>query len=101
MDQDTIYALIPIMAIACGMVAIIAKTVNNMIAARHGYPITGENGTSLARLTDETKRETALLSAENDRLKSALLRVEERVSVLERIATDSPARLAHEIEALR
>lgn len=101
MDQDVIYALIPIMAIACGIVAILARTVNNMVAARYGYPITGENGKALALQNDETLRQNQLLIAENDRLSSAMLRLEERVATLEKIATDPGTRVAREIEALR
>ena len=46
-------------------------------------------------------RETALLSAENEKLKSMICRLEERIAVLERIATDAPHRLSAEIERLR
>lgn len=105
MSQDAIYALIPIMAIACGIVAIIANAVNNMVRAKHGYPLLDENGKlneGGRKLVDgELTRQNELLAGENERLKAQLLRVEERVSVLERIATDQPTRLSHEIEALR
>jgi hypothetical protein len=43
---------------------------------------------------------TALLS-ENSELKAHVRTLEERLKVLERIATDAPARLTAEIEALR
>ena len=78
--------------------------VNNFIRARHGYPVENEWGgtTSLAELDDpEAARHLALLSNENANLKGKLLRIEERVAVLERIVTDKGTRLADEIEALR
>jgi hypothetical protein len=43
----------------------------------------------------------ALLERENAMLRGKLDRLEERTAVLERIATDAPARLTAEIEKLR
>lgn len=71
------------------------------IRARHGYPVENEWGGNVSKLDDELKRQNELLAAENERLKSQVLRVEERVAVLERIATDPGARITKEIEALR
>jgi len=49
----------------------------------------------------EAERKVALLANENTRLTGKLSRLEERVAVLERIATDKGVRLADEIESLR
>lgn len=49
----------------------------------------------------EAKREVALLSSENEGLKGQVGRLEERIAVLERIATDPAERTAREIEHLR
>ena len=46
-------------------------------------------------------RKIALLSSENERLTGQISRLEERIAVLERIATDPAERTAREIEALR
>ena len=46
-------------------------------------------------------RKAELLATENDRLKGQVGRLEERIAVLERIATDPANRTAREIEALR
>ena len=46
-------------------------------------------------------REVELLSAENANLKGQVGRLEERLAVLERIATDPAERTAREIEQLR
>lgn len=46
-------------------------------------------------------REVELLAAENGRLKGQVGRLEERLAVLERIATDPADRTAREIEQLR
>jgi hypothetical protein len=42
-----------------------------------------------------------LLSSENERLNGQVSRLEERIAVLERIATDPATRIANEIERLR
>ncbi|MEO7178417.1 MAG: hypothetical protein ABIW83_06205 [Allosphingosinicella sp.] len=49
----------------------------------------------------EAAREVELLSRENAGLKGQIGRLEERLSVLERIATDPSERTAREIESLR
>jgi hypothetical protein len=49
----------------------------------------------------EAKREVELLSSENAGLKGQVNRLEERIAVLERIATDPAERTAREIERLR
>lgn len=47
------------------------------------------------------KREVELLADENAGLRNQVLRLEERLAVLERIATDPAGRTAREIEQLR
>ena len=49
----------------------------------------------------EAARQVELLSSENAGLKGQVGRLEERISVLERIATDPAERTAREIERLR
>jgi hypothetical protein len=46
-------------------------------------------------------RQTELLSNENENMKGQMSRLEERLSVMERITTDSHMNLSHEIERLR
>ena len=52
-----------------------------------------------AALDDE--RRVTLLTNENEQLHGKVSRLEERIAVLERIATDPAERTAREIEALR
>ena len=75
--------------------------VTSWIRARHGYPLEGEWGGTVARLDEDQQRKAELLEAENTALKAAQLRLEERVAVLERIATDPGRRIATEIDSLR
>ncbi|MBV9930125.1 MAG: hypothetical protein JO013_04185 [Alphaproteobacteria bacterium] len=83
--------LIPIAAVTIGPIAWVA---NNWIRAKHGYPLEGRRG-------ELAVREDPALAAENAALRSQVERLEERLRVLERIATDPAERTAREIEALR
>lgn len=71
------------------------------IRARHGYPIENEFGGSTGRSDLQADRKIELLTNENGQLKDRVGRLEERIAVLERIATDAPGRLSAEIETLR
>lgn len=62
------------------------------LAQRHGIDATDDL---------EAQRKIELLAAENERLTGQLGRLEERLRVLERIATDPAERTAREIDALR
>ncbi|MGV3480903.1 MAG: hypothetical protein ACO1O3_13205 [Sphingobium sp.] len=71
------------------------------IRARHGYPLEGEWGGTVDRSNPGADRKIELLSNENGQLKDQIGRLEERIAVLERIATDRTSRLSDEIDALR
>ncbi|MBB4617695.1 hypothetical protein [Sphingomonas abaci] len=93
--------LIPIAAITIGPISWVA---NNWLRTKHGYAPQdyrssrrrGGGGESL-----EAERKIMLLSNENEKLTGQVGRLEERIAVLERIATDPAERTAREIEALR
>ncbi|MEM8694618.1 MAG: hypothetical protein AAGE05_01180 [Pseudomonadota bacterium] len=78
-----------------------AWIITTAIRARHGYPLENEWGGSTQKQDPENGRKIELLSNENGELKDKIVRLEERISVLERIATDGSTRLADEIENLR
>ncbi|SFP75372.1 hypothetical protein [Sphingomonas rubra] len=75
--------------------------VNNWIRARHGYAPSNDWGMTDGSGTIDNNRKLALLTGENERLAGQVGRLEERIAVLERIATDPAERTAREIEALR
>jgi hypothetical protein len=81
--------------------AILAWVANNWIRARHGYPLEGRKGRRDHRVDLDADRQVQILSSENEKLTGQVLRLEERIAVLERIATDPAARLDREIEQLR
>lgn len=72
--------------------------VNNWIRARHGYALEDEWGGKTDR---GGTKEVSALNAENAELKERLALFEDRVIVLERIATDKSVGLAAQIENLR
>lgn len=91
--------LVPIAAITIGPLAWAFTT---WTRARHGYPIETKKGVLIGRDGPvDAQRQTELLSAENERLTGQVARLEERIAVLERIATDPAERTAREIDALR
>ena len=89
------------------VVAIIAISTFGWVAtswirARHGYPLEDEwSGKSHKAEHPESARKVELLTNENARLTGQISRLEERIAVLERIATDPAERTAREIEGLR
>ena len=68
--------------------------INNWIRARHGYALEDEWG-------GKTQRGDESLAAENAELRAQLSKVNDRLQVLERIATDGSVGVAAQIEALR
>jgi cell division protein FtsB len=71
--------------------------INNWIRAKHGYALEDEWGGK----TVKNDKQVAALQAENTELKERLALFEDRVIVLERIATDKSVGLAAQIENLR
>jgi len=90
--------LIPIVAIASGSIGWIATT---WIRAKHGYPVTDDWGNKVAKGDMDDARRVELLTGENEKLTGQVHRLEERIAVLERIATDPAERTARAIDALR
>lgn len=91
----------PIFVLAIVGMSFIAWIVTTAIRARHGYPLENEWGDTSHRRDPDMSRSIELLANENGELKDKIVRLEERIAVLERIATDKSARLAEEIETLR
>lgn len=91
--------LIPIAAITIWP---ISRVANNWVRARHGFEPQEINDRRRGRNGSiDDDRRVELLSSENERLTGQVLRLEERIAVLERIATDPAERISREIEALR
>ncbi len=79
--------------------SMLAWIITTAIRAKHGYPLTDDWGNTVhPKGADET---TKTLAAENAELKANVARLEDRLKVLERIATDPSRRLADDIDNLR
>ena len=68
---------------------------NNWIRARHGFEPDAEEDDK------PNKKKVDAISSENEELKRQLKQLQERMAVMERIATDPAERTAREIESLR
>jgi hypothetical protein len=83
------------------LISTLGWVANNWIRARHGYPVENEwSGVTRREEGPEATRRIELLTSENEGLKSQMGRLEDRIAVLERIATDPAVRTAREIESL-
>jgi hypothetical protein len=71
------------------------------VRARNGYPLENDDGSIVHKTTLEDGRKIELLTKENEMLVGRIGRLEERIAVLERIATDVPTRLSAEIDNLK
>ncbi len=91
----------PEMIVAIVAVCTGGWVINNWIRAKHGYPLEDEWGGKTEKGLPDSERKIALLSNENESLSGKISHLEERIAVLERIATDKGTRLADEIESLR
>jgi len=96
--MDNLGVLIPVTAVAMSPLAWVATT---WIRAKHGYPLEDDKGNPVTRSDPTAARTIELLTNENERQAGQISRLEERIAVLERIATDPAERTAREIDALR
>ena len=81
--------------------SMLAWVITTSIRARHGYPLTDDWGNPVHPTKPGADEKTETLVAENKQLKETVGRLEERLKVLERIATDPARQLAEEIDKLR
>ncbi|THD35768.1 MAG: hypothetical protein E7773_10340 [Sphingomonas sp.] len=87
---------------------IVGGIIKMSIRARHGYPLEDRQTRRNNRRNGfvdsgelEAQRKVELLSNENEKLVGQIGRLEERLRVLERIATDPAERVSREIDELR
>ena len=87
----------PGFVLAIILITTIGWVITTAIRARHGYPLEGEWGGKIHKHDPATDN----LVAENKELKATVDRLEDRLKVLERIATDPSRRLSDDIDNLR
>jgi hypothetical protein len=91
----------PGFVIAIIAISTLGWLVSTWIRAKHGYPIENEWSGMTNKADPAAERKIELLTNENERLTGQIGRLEERIAVLERIATDPAERTAREIDSLR
>lgn len=91
----------PVFVLAIIAMSYGAWMITSWIRVKHGYPVENEWGGSVQKSDNEARRNIELLTSENEKLHGQVSRLEERIAVLERIATDVPSRLSAEIDNLR
>ena len=80
--------------------AMVGWIVTTAIRAKHGYPLEDDWGNPVHPIRKEDEA-TKTLAAENEHLKATIGKLEDRLKVLERIATDPSRQLSDDIEKLR
>ncbi|MBC7521586.1 MAG: hypothetical protein H7268_10925 [Sandarakinorhabdus sp.] len=88
-----------IVIIAIVTVGRIVRAGMELEARKNGFTLSGKRGRR--GLIDDRVAADGALTQENEMLRGKVKGLEERMAVLERIATDAPARLTAEIEKLR
>ena len=91
----------PSFVLAIIAISTVGWLISTWIRAKHGYPIENEWKGVSHKGGGDADRKIELLSSENERLMGQISRLEERIAVLERIATDPAERTARDIDALR
>ena len=91
----------PIFILAIIAMSYVAWIITTAIRAKHGYPVENDWGKAVAMDDPELRRQNDIQERDNEKLRGKVNRLEERMAVLERIATDAPARLAAQIDDLR
>ena len=98
---DLLRIILPMSAIIVA-VAVGGTLLNNWLKIRNGYPLSNSWGMPLHPKKDQEAIERIkLLTNENAQLRAELGSIKDRLETLERIATDQPTKLAHEIDQLQ
>ena len=85
-----------------GLAAIAGWVFTTWLRIKNGYPLENSWGKAIHPvISTETTERLRMLATDNARLAAEVGSLKDRIAVIERIATDSPSRLAHEIDALR
>jgi hypothetical protein len=96
----------PIVELAPYVITIVAVGVGGWVLTtwmriKNGYPLETSWGVPLhPHTSNEQQERIKLLTGENAQLRAELGSVKDRLETIERIVTDQPSRLAHEIDRL-
>ena len=91
----------PAFVIAIIALCTVGWVITTAIRAKYGYPLTDESGNTVHPIPRGDDESTKALKSENQQLRATVDKLEDRLKVLERIATDRGVQTAEQIEALR
>jgi hypothetical protein len=92
--------VLPYVAVVVAL-AVGGSLLSTWLKIKNGYPLSNSWGMPMHPKRDQEALERIkLLTGENAQLRAELGSIKDRLETLERIATDSPTKLAKEIEAL-
>ena len=93
--------LLPFIAIVVAL-GVGGSLLHTWLRIKNGYPLQNSWGMPMHPKRDEEAVERIkLLTSENAQLRAELGSIKDRLETLERIATDTPSRLARDIEQLQ
>jgi len=97
---DFLGNILPYVAVII-VVSVCGAVFSTWLKIKNGYPLSTSWGIPLHPKSDrESVERIRLLTSDNAQLRAELGSVKDRLSTLERIATDHPSRLARDIDAL-
>lgn len=100
LSPEIIAAIAPV-GITTAITGMGAWVITTWLRVKNGYPLENSWGKPMyPNGGGEAMERIRLISQENAQLRAELGSIKDRMAVLERIATDSPARLAAEIDSL-
>jgi hypothetical protein len=97
---DLLQIILPVSAIIVA-IAVGGSLLNNWLKIKNGYPLSNSWGMPIHPKTDrESAERISLLTNENAQLRAQIGSLSDRLATIERIITDQPNKLAHDIDAL-
>ncbi len=91
----------PLFVLAIIAITTLGWVMTTAIRAKHGYPLEDDMGGLIHKAMGDGDEQTKALVDENKQLHQTVEKLEDRIKVLERIATDPAKRLEEDIERLR
>lgn len=93
--------LLPFIALIVAL-GVGGSLLHTWLRIKNGYPLQNSWGMPIhPKLDEEAVERIKLLTSENAQLRAELGSIKDRLETLERIATDTPSRLARDIEQLQ
>ena len=98
--MNLLIKILPVIAVIVAL-GVGGSLLNTWLRIKNGYPLENSWGKALHPQSNEQSLERIkLLTGENAQLRAELGSVKDRLETIERIITDRPSRLSHEIDQL-